>query len=246
MYKVFANRCSKTLPAARARVWSLLALATGLAAAGRGHAQVSDPDGVVVERAVALVQGHVLTLSELEFEASVALIQRGGVQAAVTYLDDEALRSALELAIGERLEVESADKLQAFPIGEGEVNAALRAFRAKFASEAEFNAFLQRHQVDVQELAALLARKLRAEKILDSKIRLRARVSEAEVRRYYEQHRSELSGSYEELRSKLREKLVRDRYAALAREELLQIRKGVDVRLIAPFARPSSGGEASP
>lgn len=246
MYKAFAKRCSKRVPVPPAPPGRLWALAAALTLIAQARAQTSAPEGEVVERAVALVAGRVLTLSELEFEASVALIQRGGLQAAAARLDDEALRSALELAIGERLEIDAADKLQAFPIEEGEVDAALRAFRAKFETDADFAKFLQRHEVDVQELAAVLARKLRAEKILDSKIRLRARVSEADVRRYYEQHRSELSGSYEEMRSKLREKLVRDRYAALAREELVQIRKGVDVRLIAPFARAPSGGEALP
>jgi len=81
-----------------------------------------------------------------------------------------------------------------------------------------------------------LARRLRAEKILDSKISLRARVSEAEIRRFYDEHRSALAGSYDEVRGQIREKLVRDRYATLAREELLQVRKGADVRMIAPFA----------
>lgn len=222
-------------------------VATAMLAAGAtGWAQSGAPEGAVLERAVAVVSGRVLTLSELEFEARVALIQRGGVHAAAAHLDDEALRSALELAIGERLETDAADKLQAFPVEEGELDAAVRAFRAKFDGERDFARFLERYEANVQELAAVLARKIRAEKILDSKIRLRARVSEADVKRYYEQHRTELSGSYDELRSKLREKLVRDRYAALAREELHQIRKGVDVRLIAPFARAQRGREASP
>ncbi len=222
--------------------WAPVAL---LAIGAATQAQPQAKDGVVIERVVALIDGRVLTLSELEFEARVALIQRGGVQAATAPLDDQALRGALELAIGERLETDAADKLQAFPPEEGEVDAAVRTFQAKFDTEAQFSGFLQRHQADVQELAAVLARRLRAEKILDSKIRLRARVSEAEVKRYYEEHQSELSGTYEELRSKLREKLVRDRYAALASEELSQIRKGVDVRLVAPFARAQSGQEAS-
>ncbi len=202
------------------------------------------PEGRVIDRVVALVGGRVITLSELEFEARVALIERGGVDAAGAPLNDEALRSALDLAIGERLETEAADKLQAFRLDEGEVDAALREFKSKFRTNSDFSGFLARHEADEQQLSAVLARRLRAEKILDSKVSLRARVSDAEVRRFYDEHRSELGGSYDEVRSRVREKLVRDRYAALAREELMQIRKGVDVRMIAPFARQPAQAEA--
>lgn len=222
--------------------WTMAAL---MASASVTEPRPGDDQGRVIERIVALVDGTVITLSELEFEARVALIQGGGVQAATAQLDEQALRGALDLAIGERLETDAADKLQAFPLEEGEVEGAVRAFRTKFDGDAEFALFLGRHEADLQQLSAVLARRLRAEKILDSKIRLRARVTEADVKRFYEERRSSLSGSYEELRPSLREKLVRDRYAALAHEELIQIRKGVQVRMVAPFARaPAAAGES--
>ena len=210
-------------------IWGLLLVGAGIGPSGA-------PDDGVIDRAVALVAGRVITLSELEFEARVALIDRGGLEAANAPLDNQALRSALELALGERLETAAADKLQTFQLEDGEIEAAVRKFKSKFASNAELASFLARHEADESQLAAVLARRLRAEKILDSKISLRARVSDAEIRRFYDEHRSELVGSYDEVRSQIREKLVRDRYATLAREELLQVRKGADVRMIAPFA----------
>jgi hypothetical protein len=213
--------------------WAVSSLV--LVGAGEGPKQA--PESGVIDRLVALVAGRTITLSELEFEARVALIQRGGMEAARAPLNDQALRSALDLAIGERLETEAADKLQAFHLEESEIESAVRDFRSKFRSDSELARFLARHEADEQQLAAVLARRLRAEKILDSKISLKARVSDAEVRRFYDEHRSELGGSFDEVRSSIREKLVRERYAALAREELRQIRKGADVRMIAPFAR---------
>ena len=210
-------------------IWALLLVGAGIGASGA-------PDDGVIDRAVALVAGRVITLSELEFEARVALIDRGGLEAANAPLDNQALRSALELALGERLETAAADKLQTFQLEDGEIEAAVRRFKSKFATNAELAGFLARHEADESQLAAVLARRLRAEKILDSRISLRARVSEAEIRRFYDGHRSELVGSYEGVRGQIREKLVRDRYRTLAREELLQVRKGADVRMIAPFA----------
>jgi hypothetical protein len=234
-------------PLATVRLCSLFgAIATlisGPPTRAQPAASVAQPsEGQVVDRVVALVEGRMITLSELDFEARVALIQKGGLEATNNPLDDEALKSALELAIGERLETNAADKLQAFPLEEGELESALRGFRSRFVSELEFSKFLDAHEADLQQLSAVLGRRLRAEKILDSKVRLRARVSEAEVRRYYDEHRAELGSTFEEVRSRLREKLIRERYAAAASQELLQIRKGADVRLVAPFARGSQGG----
>src|SRR5262249_47554751 len=156
-----------------------------------------------------------ITLSELVFEARVALIERGGLRGADAPLDDETLRSALQLSIAERLETNEADKLQAFPLEDEEVEAAYRAFHSRFQTEDAFNAFLARHEADPQQLKSLLARRLRAEKILDSKVRLRARVTEADARRYFEQHRKELGGNFEEVRDQIREKLFRERYSSL-------------------------------
>ena len=193
--------------------------------------------GRIIDRVVASVAGHVITLSELEFEARVALIQHGGLQAAHAPLDDRALRAALELAVAERLETDAADRLQVFNLEESEVASALSDFKSKFPTKAELAEFLARHEADEQQLAAVLARRLRAEKIVDSKVSLKARVSDDEMRRYYDAHRSELGGSYEQMRAAIRTKLLRERYAELAREEMDQIRKGADVRMIAPFAR---------
>ncbi len=193
--------------------------------------------GRVIDRVVALVGGHVITLSELEFEARVALIQRGGLEAATAPLDDRSLRAALELAVAERLETDAADRLQVFNLEESEVDSALSDFKSKFGTKAELAAFLARQEADEQQLAALLARRLRVEKIVDSKVGLKARVSDAEMRRFYDVHRSELGGSYEQARAAIRTKLLRERYAELGREEMNQIRKGADVRMIAPFAR---------
>ena len=207
-------------------------------------ALAQSPAGEVIDRAVALVDGRVITLSELQFEARIALIQAGGLEAASAPLDDAALRNALDLAIGQRLEEREADKLQAYPLEEGEVDAALEAFKARFQTPAGYERFLARHEADPQQLAAVLARSLRTAKILDGKLRLRAQVSESEVRKAFERSAADLGGaSYEELRGPLRQKLVADKMKSLTTAELAQARRGADVRLIAAFAR---AGRAAP
>ena len=196
-----------------------------------------DPPGRVVDRVVAVIENQVLTLSELEFEARVVLVQRGAIRAAEASLDEQTLRMALELAIDQRLLVAGADRLQAFPAERSEVEARLRAFRERFESESALLAFLARHDTDLDQLTVVLERGARAERILDSRIRLRAQVSEAEVRRHWQQHAAELGGPYEAVRDSLKERLVRERYGKLAAAEFDQVRAKARVRRVAPLAR---------
>nr|WP_232293476.1 hypothetical protein [Stigmatella aurantiaca] len=195
------------------------------------------PEGRIVDRVVAIIEGQVLTLSELEFETRVALIQRGAMQAAAGPLDEETLKGALELAINQRLQVLSADRLEAFTAEQAEVDERVAGFRDRFESEAGFQAFLGHAGADIQQLTEVLTRSVRAERILDSRIRPRAQVGEAELSGYYKQHADEYPEGYSAVKARLREKLVRERYSALAAEELSQARASAQVRRVAPFAR---------
>ncbi len=203
------------------------------------RAEEGTDDGAVIDRVVAVIDGTPITLSELEFEARVALIGRGAVRAATEALGRETLASALEYAISERLQADEANKLQAWRIEPAEVETALRAFRERFASAPEFDAFLAGQEADLQQLGSVLERGLRATRMLESKVRLRAQVTEAEIRGYFDAHRAELSGDYEDLRPALKEKLVRERYQKLVQAELEQLRRTHDVRRVARF----EGGE---
>ncbi|NPC76085.1 hypothetical protein HPP05_40795 [Corallococcus exiguus] len=240
------------MPAPRARRKAPLWLACGLLPAALGtalgsgvtaHAAPPPPapaleEGRVVDRVVAVIEGQVLTQSELEMEARVALIQRGAVQAAALPLDEQTLRGALELSINQRLQVLSADRLQAFPAEPAEVEGRLEAVRARLGGEAALQRFLDRHGVDRNALEAVLARGLRAERILDSRVRLKAQVSEAEVRHHYDAHRDLYPGEFDQAaRTAIREELVRARYGELAAQALAEVRKSAQVRRVAPFAR---------
>jgi hypothetical protein len=91
--------------------------------------------------------------------------------------------------------------------------------------------------MDQGQLAVVLSRELRAEKVLESKVRLRAQVSEAELRGYYERHSAEIGVPFTQARSKIREQLIQQKYAELAKAEVAQLRASGAVRLLAPWAR---------
>ncbi|CAM3425194.1 hypothetical protein G4177_35590 [Corallococcus sp. ZKHCc1 1396] len=213
-------------------------LGSGATAHAAPPTEAPRQEGRVVDRVVAVIEGQVLTQSELEMEARVALIQRGAVQVAALPLDEQTLQGALELSINQRLQVLSADRLQAFPAEPSEVEARLDALRARLGGEEGLRRFLARHDVSREALAAVLARGLRAERILDSRVRLKAQVSEAEVRHHYDEHRDVYPGDFDQAaRTAIREQLVRARYGELAAQALAEVRKSAQVRRVAPFAR---------
>lgn len=210
----------------------LVAVLLALPAYGQGDPLDSAP---ILDRVVAVVEGRPITLTQLEFETRVALVQRGGVAAASAPLDAASLEGGLELAINQRLQAAEADKVQAFQIEPEVMEGAFKAFRDRFPSPGEFRGFLLRHDVDEGQLAAVLERGLRAERVLDSRVRLKAQVTEADVRRYFEVNRERLGGSYEQLRENIREKLTRERYTTFAAEEMSSLRKLSRVRRVVPL-----------
>ncbi len=191
----------------------------------------ADASAEVLDRVVAQVDGQVITLSDLRFETRVAMVERGGAALAETPLDEATLRSALELAIAQRAAGAEADRLGSFLLEASDVEARLKRFEGRFADHAAFERFLDASGADLSQLRDVLGRALRAERALDARVRLRAQVSEADVRRAWEAEGS--PGSFDEARTALHDQLVRQRYEAAAREELAKLRAAAQVRIVA-------------
>src|SRR5207249_4380674 len=86
-------------------------------------------EGRVLDRSVALINGQVLTMTELDFESRVLLVLEGGVGAATAQLDMVVLRASLEEIISHRLLASEAEALGAYPLDEGELEAAMKRFK---------------------------------------------------------------------------------------------------------------------
>lgn len=191
----------------------------------------------LVDRSVALIDGRVLTLSELTFETRVLFVTRGGVGAAFDALDLSALKVGLDHVIGERLELAEADKLNAYQLEEGELERAIGLFSDRLGGAGELERFLHTHEADRAMLDAVLTRMLRTQRVLTGKLKLKAQVSEAEARNLVAD-RPELKGLPLAL---AREKLSAERFGTMAAAELAQVRKNGSVRLLGPFAETLRG-----
>jgi hypothetical protein len=216
-----------------------VAVVLGLALATAAHAQdeVSGPtDGgateKVIDRAVAAVDGKVITLSQLDFEARVLLVSAGGTLAAFAPLPPETLARSLEAIIDERLAVYEADKLDAFALEPGELEKIVEGFKERFVPASRFQEFLAAHEATDISVGHVLRRHLRAARVLESKFRLKAQLSEAEARR--------IAAARDDLKSlppeTARQVLFTERFKALVQKELADAKKTIDVRKLGPFA----------
>jgi hypothetical protein len=212
----------------------LLALLASLSLAA-----APDPRPKVVEEVVAVVRNppgaapRVVTLTKLEEEARVALVSRGAAPAATRPLDAEALRAALEWLLDQMLLSDEAARLKLDEVDREEVAAALARFRARFDDEGGYERFLRSTELTEEELSATLARMVRVERYVQSRVGRAARVADDEVERYLQARGA--AGASPAAREAVRAQLAEERTARQVKELLAELRARADVRVLDPL-----------
>ena len=199
-------------------------------------AQPASTQGRIVDRAVASVDGKVITLTQLEFETRVQLINRGGTEAAFAALDGEDLTQGLQLAIAQRLATIEADRFDAYPLEPGELEKAVADFTGRIGGEGRLQQFLDAQEADVGDVGLVLRRMIRAGRALEGRLRLKANVTEAEAKRA----KADVAAWRSLPIDTVRQLLAKERFDKLVQQELTQARKTNDVRLLMAFA-PDGG-----
>lgn len=220
----------------------LLALLLSASAASASPAT----EARVVEQVVAVVRNpagaapRAVTLTRLVEESRIALVSRGAIEAAFRPLDAEALRAGLEWLVDETLVADEAARLRVDDVDADALAAAVRRFRARFPDAESHRRFLEASELGEEDVAAALARSLRVERYLETRVGPGARVAEAEVER---QVRA-LGGAgpaTDAERDAVRAELERSRARAQVRELLRELRSRADVRILDPALRPAAG-----
>jgi hypothetical protein len=183
-------------------------------------ALAAPPDeGRVVERIVAVVRNPAgaaprpITLTKLTEEARIALVGQGAMLAATAPLDAPALAAALRLLVDEWLVADEATRLKVDELPREQVLAALRRFQARFPDRAGYQAFLATVELTEEELEVTLARGLKVQRYLES------RVGSPEA--------SPLGAT----------RLPQDSFEVRVRQHLDELRGRADVRVLVPELR---------
>ena len=211
-----------------------------LAAAG-----VDAPDGgSVVDEVVAVVatrgrEAHVITRSKVAEEGRIALVSRGGIEAATGALDGAVLRASLDWYVDQLLLHEEATRLQVFEVDRAAALAELARFKAEFRSPQDFKGFLFEIDATEEELTATLRRSLRVRKYLESRLG-RVRPSPREIEAWYAAHVSDYGGRpLSEVTDEISARLASGRADGETKALLADLRGRADIRILVDLgARP--------
>jgi hypothetical protein len=190
----------------------------------------------VVEEIVAVVRNppgatpRVVTLTKLAEEARVALVSRGAAAAATQPLDPEALRAALDWLLDQMLLADEAARLGLDAVEREAVDAALARFRAQLGPGNAYARFLVATELTEEELSSTLARMVRVERYVQSRVGRAARVGDEEVDRWLEAQGA--AGGSGPAREAARVQLEEERARAQVRDLVEDLRGRADVRIL--------------
>ncbi len=202
-------------------------------------APLAGAEPLLLDRVVAVFttgsdgKREVITLSDLEREARLALVSRGAVEAADAELPQDLLASALDWLLSELLIFEEAEQLAVAGVEAAEIEREIEAFETRFSSPEALHAFLQRHEIGRADLARVARRRLVVGRYLESRIRLAGAVTEGEVRSAYEQRRGELGGrAWDDAKHLLRAQLEKERREEVVAGLVQALRSRAGVRIL--------------
>jgi hypothetical protein len=197
--------------------------------------------GTVIERVVAVVRNPAsatprpLTLTRLDEEARIALVGQGATPAAFAPLDGAARRAALRWVLDQWLVADEALRLKVDEVPREEVEAALQAFRRRFPDPAAYRNFLATREVPEEELQAILARGVRVQRFLDSRLGRTSRVSEDDVSRAL--IGQGVASPTPAEREAARARIAVERAQGQVRQILADLRARADIRVLVPELR---------
>jgi hypothetical protein len=222
----------------------MVAAALALALAAAGPPPFAG-DRVVVEEIIAVVRNpptappRVVTLTKLTEEARVALVSRGAIAAATGPLDREALRAALEWLLDQMLVADEAARLRIDEVPREDVVEELRRFRSRFPSQADYGRFLSANELPEEELLVTLARMVRVQRYVESRVGRAARVADDEVDVWLREKGTPLAAGA--ARDAARAQLAEERARAQVKDLLAELRGRAEIRVLDPLRGSAAG-----
>lgn len=184
--------------------------------------------GVVVEEVVALVEARPILLGDLDVDARLHRARALGPEHLFGPVERRELVAALERLVDQLVVHAEADRLQVFEVPSSEVDRAFGQLRGQLGAEA-LDRFLKTFDLQDEDLLQLLRRELRVARYLEGRFRLASRPRDQEVQAVVEHERREGRAASPDA---VRTALARDRFVALTREFVNDLRRRSRVRIV--------------
>lgn len=140
----------------------------------------------IVERVIAVVEGEVITLSELEEFLGPGRARMEGVDVDIG--NGETRRRALEKLIERKILLQEA-KDRDIEIREKRMDRQLEDIKGKFASEEEFRQALREENLTEVKLRKRIEEDFMVNVLIDWEVRSKIRVGGEEIRQFYEENK---------------------------------------------------------
>lgn len=183
----------------------------------------------IIDRVLAVVSGSIVTLSDVHAAIALGLVNTAGAA--------DPVGSALEQLIERTLMLTEVERYAPPEPDPAEVEARVRAVRARFPSDAAFREILTAYGLDEGRLRAIARDDLRLQTYLDQRFASAAEAPDDEVQRYYREHQREFTkdGAPLPLASverEIRQRIATERRRALIDEWALGLRLRADVIVV--------------
>jgi hypothetical protein len=134
---------------------------------------------VTVDRIAAVVDGQVLTVSEIAQMVEIRFFTR------LAGSEEEHRREVLDALVAQALRYRDVERFGAQDISPDTIEARLMEIKRRFASEVEFNAALARAELTLEEVRALAKRQLQVEAYIQERFAPLVFVTNEEIGDYY-------------------------------------------------------------
>lgn len=155
--------------------------------------------GEVVDRVAATVNGDVVTLSDLEERAGAewARVERMDPGPSREEARRAALQRALDSVVAEKLLAKQAEVLQ-LEVTDAQIDAAIADIRTRnHFDDAQLDRALAEQGLDRATFRQQVRRELETYQVLNYKVRGRVKLTDVDVRNYYQTHTQEFGGEEE-------------------------------------------------
>lgn len=133
-----------------------------------------------IDRVAALIDRQVLTVSEVSQIVELRFFPRKAKQSEDDYRHD-----VLEALIAQALRYRDVERFGAADISKDSIEARLHEIAARFPSQADFDAAMQRAELTPDEVRALVKRQLQVEAYVQERFSPMVFISNDEVEAYY-------------------------------------------------------------
>jgi hypothetical protein len=181
-------------------------------------------DHAPLDSVAAVVERSVITVSEVQSEARLVLLEKAGVDSARGRVDEELAQAVLDNIVAQELLALEARRT-GVAVRESDIDKSIAATRALFANPDDARAFLVHYGIDEELLRARARRDLAAQALLE-RMFADVRVSDDEADAFLSEHKD--LADRDTARIALVQKKKSERFDAL----MHKLKGEVEVRII--------------